>query len=127
MPASPDLIAHARDLFAGLGPLGTGGMFGGTALYIEEDVMFATILGDTIWMKCDPQTAPQFLEAGAEYFTFQRSDGMREVKSMISLPETGMDDPDEAMIWANLAIEPARKAAVQKRAQKARKAAKKAK
>ncbi|MFT6605862.1 MAG: DNA transformation protein [Halocynthiibacter sp.] len=127
MPASPELIAHARDLFAGLGTIGTGGMFGGTALYVEEDVMFATILNDTIWMKCDETSAPQFLEAGAEFFTYQRANGMREVKSMISLPEAGMDDPDEAIIWANLALAPAREAALKKRAQKARKAAKKAK
>jgi TfoX/Sxy family transcriptional regulator of competence genes len=41
MPAAPKLIAHARDLFADIGQITVGGLFGGSALYAEGNVMFA--------------------------------------------------------------------------------------
>ena len=99
-------------------------MFSGTALYAEDDVMFATILGDTVWMKSDGSSFQTFLDAGSRPFSYQRANGSREVTSLMSLPESGMDDPDEALIWARLALPPARAAAETKRGQKTRKAAK---
>jgi DNA transformation protein len=44
----------------------------------------------------------------------------------MSLPDSALDDPSEAVTWARLALPPAREAAVKKRAEKARKAARKA-
>jgi len=123
MPAAPELIAHARDLFAGLGRITSGTMFSGTALYVEGDVMFATILGGTIWMKSDTTTEAAYLEAGARPFTYQRQTGPREARSLMSLPEAAMDDPDTALGWARLSLAPARAAAEKKRREKQRKAA----
>ncbi len=124
MATDPEFLAHVLDLFAGLGRIGTGRMFSGTALYAEDDVMFATILGDTVWMKSDDSTLQTFLDAGSRPFTYARADGSREVTSLMSLPEAAMDDPDEALTWARLALPPARAAAEEKRRQKARKEAK---
>jgi DNA transformation protein and related proteins len=124
MPAPAEIVAHARDLFGGLGPVTTGRMFSGTALYVEGDVMFATILGGTIWMKSDATTEAAYLAAGSRPFTYQRKTGPREARSLMSLPESAMDDPDEALDWARRSLPPARAAAEAKRRDKARKAAK---
>ncbi len=121
MPASPELVAHARDLFAGLGPITTGRMFSGSALYVEGDVMFAAILGDVIWMKSDDATRAAFEEAGARAFSYTRATGARQVTSLMSLPDAAMDDPAEALGWARLSLGPARAAAEKKRREKARK------
>ncbi|MEN8874884.1 MAG: TfoX/Sxy family protein, partial [Pacificibacter sp.] len=75
MPASPELIAHARDLFADLGPIKVGGLFGGTALYVEGDVMFACIIGEIIYMKSDENTLGQFQEAGSAPFSYDKPTG----------------------------------------------------
>ncbi|MGL5009682.1 MAG: TfoX/Sxy family protein [Paracoccaceae bacterium] len=125
MATDPAFLAHVLDLFAGLGRIRTGRMFSGTSLYVEDDVMFAAILGETVWMKSDDTTRQAFMDAGSRPFTYQRASGSREVFSLMSLPESGMDDPDEALAWARLAIAPARVAAEEKRRQKARKQAKK--
>lgn len=125
MPASPELIAHARDLFADLGPIKVGGLFGGTALYVEGDVMFACIIGEIIYMKSDENTLGQFQEAGSAPFSYDKPTGTTVVTSLMSLPDNAMDDPDEARMWAQLSYAPALKAAEKKRIAKARKAAKK--
>jgi DNA transformation protein len=41
----------------------------------------------------------------------------------MSLPESALDDAEEALVWARLSLPPARAAAEAKRRQKARKAA----
>lgn len=125
MATDPEFLEHMRDLFASLGPMGTGRMFGGTALYVDEDVMFATILGDRVWMKSDDSTYQAYLDAGSEPFTYARKNGPLAVTSLMSLPESAMDDGDEAVIWARLSIPPAEKAAAKKRLQKAKKMARK--
>ena len=121
MATDPTLLAHALDLFSRVGALTTGPMFSGTAIYVDGDVMFATILGDTVWMKSDESTRPMFEQAGARPFTYDRKTGARQVTSLMSLPENALDDPDEAFRWAQISLPPAREAAAKKPAQKARK------
>ena len=126
MAVDPDFAQHVSDLFAGMGPMRTGRMFGGLALFVEDDVMFAMISGaDRVWMKSDASTHAQFVAAGSEPFSYMRATGQRQATSLMSLPDAAMDDPDEAMIWARLALGPARAAAAKKRAAKARKSARK--
>lgn len=126
MAATPEEIEHARDLFAALSPVKTGRMFGGTALYLDGDVMFACLLGGTIWMKSDTSTEAAFAAAGSHPFSYQKSGGTTVVPSLMSLPDSALDDPEEAVHWARLSYPPALKAAKDKRRQKARKAAKRA-
>jgi len=122
MATDPDLLTHVRDLFADIGEVTTGRMFSGTALYVEGDVMFAAILGGTVWMKSDDSTREAYLAAGSRAFTYTRRTGPRAAPSLMSLPEAALDDPDEALRWARLALPPARDAAEKKRRAKARKA-----
>ncbi|MBY5972316.1 TfoX/Sxy family protein [Ferrimonas balearica] len=124
MAVDPDFLEHLRDLFADLGPLRVGRMFSGAALYVEEDVMIAMISASgTIYMKSDATTEAAFRAAGSAPFTYARKPGPRVVPSLMSLPESALDDPEEALHWARLSLGPARAAAVAKRAAKARRAA----
>lgn len=124
MAVSEEVLAHALDLFRGLGPIRAGRMFAGVGLFVEEDVMFGMITADgTIYMKCDDDLGARYREAGAEPFTYARSTGVQEVTSYMSLPDSALDDPEEALHWARLSLVPARAAAAKKRAEKARKAA----
>ncbi|MCA1335420.1 TfoX/Sxy family protein [Pseudooceanicola marinus] len=124
MAVDPDFLEHLRDLFADLGPLRVGRMFSGAALYVEEDVTIAMISASgTIYMKSDATTEAAFRTAGSEPFTYARKTGPRVVPSLMSLPESALDDPEEALHWARLSLGPARAAALAKRAAKARRAA----
>ncbi|MBT9382458.1 TfoX/Sxy family protein [Pseudooceanicola sp. CBS1P-1] len=124
MAVDPDLLAYVRELFEGLGPLRTGRMFSGAALYAEGDAMFAMIAASgTVYMKSDATTEAAYLAAGARPFTYTRKEGVREVRALLSLPDSALDDPEEALFWARLSLPPARAAALEKRRRKPRRPA----
>ena len=119
MATDPEFVEHVRDLFSGLGPIRTGNMFSGTALYID-DAMFAVILNDTVFMKSDDALGEAYLEAGSEPFEYDRKDGRRVVTSLMSLPVSALDDPGEALDWARKSLVPAEAAAVKRAKRKKR-------
>jgi DNA transformation protein and related proteins len=123
MAADPEFLEHARDLFAGLGPIRVGRMFGGSALYIE-DAMFAMIIGDAIFMKADKDLAAQYADAGAAPFEYDTKKGVRVIPGLMALPDSAVEDPDEALIWAQKSLIPAKATAAEKRGKKAAKQAK---
>ena len=114
MPVDPDLLEHVTDLFSGQGPIRLGHLFGGTSLYID-DAMFAVVFGETVFMKSDKITHPRFDEAGSVAFSYQTKNGEREIPGLMSLPESAMDDPDEAQDWLQTSLVPARKAAAKRK------------
>lgn len=121
MAVEKEFLTHVLELFAGLGPLRTARMFSGIAVYAEDSAMFAMISASgTVYMKADATTAPVFHDSGAEPFWYMRGNKRQEIQSLLSLPESALDDPDEALYWARLALPPARVAAAEKQRQKAR-------
>lgn len=121
MAVEKEFLTHVLELFAGLGPLRTARMFSGIAVYAEDNAMFAMISASGIvYMKADATTAPVFHDSGAEPFWYIRGNKKQEIQSLLSLPESALDDPDEALYWARLALPPARVAAAEKQRQKAR-------
>lgn len=124
MAVDPDNVAHVLDLFSGLGPIRTGRMFSGVSLFVEDDVMFGMISSSqVVYLKSDDATRPALENAGSVPFWYRRGSGEQQVTSLMSLPESAMDDPGEALDWARQALPPARVAADKKRRDKARKAA----
>lgn len=121
MSTDPEFLNHALDLFSDLGPVRTGRMFGGTGLYVD-DAMFAVIFGDAVFMKADKPLAAEYAQAGSEPFQYDSKTGVRVIPGLVSLPDSAMDDPEEALFWARKSMGPAQKAA-QKRA-KSKKASK---
>lgn len=113
MATDPEFLKHALDLFAGLGPIRTGRMFGGTSLYID-DAMFAVIFNDALYMKADKPLAANYAEAGSRPFQYETKTGIRTINGLTSLPDSAMDDPEEALFWARKSLIPAQKAAVKR-------------
>ena len=116
MATNPEFLNHALDLFSGLGPIRTGRMFGGTSLYVD-DAMFAVIFGDALYMKADKPLADEYTEAGSAPFQYDTKTGIRTIAGLTSLPDSAMDDPEEALFWARKSMIPAIAAAA-KRAKK---------
>ena len=114
MPADPEFLAHITDLFTGFGPIRSSRLFGGTSLFVE-DAMFAVIFGDTVYMKSDKGLRPRFEEAGSVPFSYGTKGGERVIPGLMSLPDSALDDPDEAREWMALSLEPARKAAAKRK------------
>ncbi len=114
MATAPGVLDHARDLFAALGPLRTGRLFGGTAIYIE-DAMFAVLFGDRIYMKCGSELTAEYLDHGSEPFSYGTKNGPRVINGLTSLPDDAMDDPELALMWAQKSLVIARDAAAKKR------------
>ncbi|HIP24456.1 MAG TPA: TfoX family protein [Rhodobacteraceae bacterium] len=114
MAADPEFLAHITDLFAGFGPIRIGRLFGGTSLYID-DAMFAVVFGDTVYMKSDKTTRARYDDAGSVAFSYETKGGERVIPGLMSLPDSAMDDPDEAREWMAISMEPARKAAAKRR------------
>ncbi len=114
MAADPDFISHVTDLFSSFGPIRSGRLFGGTSLYID-DAMFAVIFGDSVYMKSDKTTRALYDEAGSVAFSYETKGGERVIPGLMSLPDSAMDDPDEAQTWMRISLEPARKAAAKRR------------
>ena len=122
MSTDPDFLEHCRDLFASLGPISTNRMFGGTGLYIDG-AMFAVIFGDALYMKADKPLAIQYNQAGSAPFQYDTKSGVRTIPGLISLPESALDDPEEALFWARKSLIPAMAATEKRNAAKRRKAA----
>lgn len=102
-----------------LGPVRGRRMFGGWGIFLD-DVMFALIAGDRLYLKVDAETEHRFADAGAEPFTYRRGDGKAIVMSYREAPEGTIDDTDALLPWAGLALEAARRAQTSKKPRRRR-------
>ena len=127
MALSPEFHEHIRDLFRDLGPIQIKRMFGGAGVYLD-DACFALILSsEEILMRGDETLGPCYEDAGSEQWIYDGNNPKRGPVAMPywRLPDSAQDDPDEAVEWARRSLVPAEAAAAEKRAAKARKAARK--
>ena len=100
-----------RDVFRKFGPIGIRRMFGGQGIYRGE-AMFALVAGGELYLKADGETAEMFRSLGSRPFTFERRDGRVTATSYWLMPESALDDPDEAAELATLALQAALRASV---------------
>jgi DNA transformation protein len=98
-----------RDLFASLGPVRTRSMFGGQGVYSGERI-FAIAVGGELFLKADSATVALLRAAGSRPFSYERN-GKVATMSYWLLPESALDDLEEAARWARLALEAADRAA----------------
>ena len=118
--SAEQLIAHALDLFAPLGPgLSARRMFGALGFYAGGR-FFA--VGDieegALYLKVDEQTREAFLAAGGRPFTYRAKDGGVMVMSYVTPPDAALEDPEAMLPWAVLALEAAARAGAAKRPKK---------
>lgn len=106
MAVSAAFLDHLSELLAGLGPLTVKKMFGGASLQLDG-AAFALVFGETLYLKVDDENRAAFEAEGSGPFVYGMKDGREASLGYWSLPESGLDDPDEAVRWARLGLEAA--------------------
>jgi DNA transformation protein len=91
------------ELLEGLGPVRIRRMFGGAGVYAGE-VMFGLIDDDALYLKTDEALRAELKAAGATPWIYSRAPGKWEETSYWRLPESALDDPEEAVAWARKAL-----------------------
>ena len=113
-PAFGDWV---REHLAGLGPIEIKPMFGGASVY-ADGLIFALLDDGVIWMKADDGNQPALEAAGARQISYTAKDGRVMLMPYWSLPDSAVDDPDEAVVWARSSLEAARRKAALKKPRK---------
>lgn len=105
MALSDDEIAHALELFEAVGPLSTRKMFGGLGIY-RDGVIFAVVMSDgTIRLKGQGDMIARFEDLGMERWTYQREGKTPTSMPYWALPDSALDDPEEASALARAALD----------------------
>jgi DNA transformation protein len=115
-----------RELFAGLGPVQIKRMFGGAGGY-ADGLMFLLLADEAIYLKTDDALRVELREAGSGPFLWTPQSGPRAGEkvemSYWRLPDSALDDPEEAAICCRKALAVARvKAAAKPKRKKKKKA-----
>jgi DNA transformation protein len=105
--------AFVQELLEGLGPVRIRRMFGGAGVY-ADDVMFGLIDDEVLYLKTDEALRAELAAEGSIGWVYSRAPGKWEETSYWRLPETALDDPDEAVAWARRALDVATARAAQK-------------
>lgn len=124
MAISASSIDHATDLFSPFGDIRVKKMFGGAGVYCDE-LFFAIMDDEAIYLKVDDDTRAEFEARGLEPFVFEMKDGSSGTMSYYNAPEDIYDDEDELKRWTVMALDAARRAAKFKKKPAKKKAAKK--
>lgn len=103
MPSTPAFAEFVQELLGELGELRFKRMFGGYGVY-RHDTIFALIINDTLYLKGYPDNVAAFEAAGAAPFQYAARGGKLHTMNYWRLPETALDDPDEAVAWARLSL-----------------------
>jgi DNA transformation protein len=98
-----------RDIFRSLGPVHIRRMFGGQGIY-QDEVMFALVVSDELYLKVDDESVGFFRDLGLRPFAYETRDGRKSIMSYWLMPESALDDPDEAAQLAKKALAAARRA-----------------
>ena len=117
MAVTAEYLTFVTELFETLGEIRTKRMFGGAGVYCD-DLFFAVVDDEQIFLKVDTDTKETFEAAGLAPFTFEKKDGEVAVMNYYAAPEDIYDDPGAAREWAGLALGAARRAAAKKSSKK---------
>jgi DNA transformation protein and related proteins len=99
----PATRAFVLELFDDLGDVTARPMMGGLAVYSAGRI-FAIVSGEQgIFLKASGAFAEAVAAAGGRQFTYTR-DGRTARMGYWSLPESVLDDPEEACAWARRAL-----------------------
>ena len=116
MAFSKDFAAYVQELLVGLGPVRVKAMFGAAGVY-ADDLMFAVISGDTLYLRVDSELEDRFRAEGCAPFIYRTRAGDETALGFWSIPEAALEDSEEAEAWARLSIA----AAMRKQASKGKK------
>jgi DNA transformation protein len=96
-------LAFAVDLLSGMGHIEARRMFGGAGLY-AQGVMFGLVDDDQIFLKVDEALKADMAAAGSRPWIYAERQGPQSSQprdsSYWALPESALDDAEEACAWA---------------------------
>lgn len=104
-PITDPLVLHACELLSCLGPVQAKRMFGGYGLSVDG-MNVAIIAYDTLFLKTNEQTLPQWLSVGAHAFEYG-ANGERRQAHYHTPPDEALESPALMAPWARLALEAA--------------------
>ena len=113
MAHDPAFADWVREHLAGLGPIEIKPMFGAASVY-AEGLIFALLEDGVIWMKADDENQPALEAEGARQISYTSKDGRVMLMPYWSLPDSAVDDADEAVAWARRSLDAARRKAALK-------------
>lgn len=104
MTAASEFAAFISDVFSGMGPVSVRRMFGGHGVFVR-DLMFAISVDETIYIKTDAAMKVELSALGSSPFVYamRKTPGERET-GYWRLPESALDDPEEAAAWGKRAL-----------------------
>jgi DNA transformation protein and related proteins len=114
MAASADFLEFLKDQLRGLGHVTSRRMFSGAGLYCDG-VIFALVLGDTLYLKVDDADRAAYEAEGLAPFTYEARGRTVEIGSYWRAPERLLDDADELVVWARAAVAAGRRAEARKK------------
>jgi len=114
MAPSPEFIDYLKDQLEDFGPFDVRSMFGGAGLF-RDNLMFALIANETLYLKVDDRNRPDFEAAGTSPFTYARGDREGSLKSYYEAPADILEDPADLADWARKAFDAALAGAKAKR------------
>ena len=102
-------VAHVIDVMRAWARVDARAMFGGYGLY-RDGRMFALIADDTLYLKADAQSSPEFVAAGCTPFEYVSA--TRSVKmSYWRAPDDCLESPVAMTLWCDRAWNAAWRAA----------------
>jgi DNA transformation protein and related proteins len=114
-------VLHACELLSGLGPCVANRMFGGFGLSVDG-MNLGLIAWDTLYLKTNADTEPQWLAAGGEPFVYAAK-GKPMKLNYHTPPAEALESPALMLPWARLALSAALAARQRKPAAKKRSSA----
>jgi len=109
MSNSEDFVAWVLEQLAPLGRIVARRMFSGHGIYCDG-LFIAIVMNDTLYLKADEDTRPQFERAGSARFEYRRK-GRDASIGYYTAPEEAIDSPAALAAWARLALGAALRAA----------------
>ncbi|MDJ0514544.1 MAG: TfoX/Sxy family protein [Methyloceanibacter sp.] len=102
MSASDGFQEFLKDQLSGFGPIAIRRMFGGAGVY-ADNVMFALIADDTLYLKADDTNIPAFEAEGMQPFTYTAKGRKPISMSYWEVPPRLLEEPGELAEWARVA------------------------
>ncbi len=111
-----EFVEFLHEVFEHFGPIHSRRMFGSHGIY-HNDLMFALVADDVLYLKGDEQTIPLYEQHDMQPFEIVMK-GNKGTMKYYSAPDEIYDDPEAAKIWAERAFDTALRAAAAKQKRK---------
>ena len=94
-------VDYLKEVFSSLGTISSRKMFGGYGIY-HDGSMFGLVADDTLYLKVDKETIPEFEAKGLTPFEYAKGNKLVKMSYYLA-PEEALENPDDAEYWARLA------------------------